>query len=103
MRGNRTGWIRNYFLGVALFLAAALVFVLLISGAKEASKRESLRTARESLRRAIVTCYALEGFYPENYEYIKENYGVRIDKSKYYVHYYVFASNVMPDFEIYER
>ena len=103
MRRYRTGWIRSYFLGVAIFLAAALVFVLLVSGAKETSERESLRTARESLRRAIITCYAVEGSYPENYEYIKENYSVRIDEQKYFVHYLIIASNVMPDFEIYER
>jgi len=103
MRRYRSGWIRNYFVGVAIFLAAAALFVLLVSGARDTSERESLRTARESLRRAIVTCYAVEGSYPESYEYIKENYGIRIDEEKYFIHYEIFASNVMPDFEIYER
>jgi hypothetical protein len=103
MRRYRFNWIKSYFLGVAIFLAAAFVFGALISDAGKTSEREALRTAHESLRRAIVTCYAVEGSYPESYEYIKENYNVRIDEGKYFVHYSVFASNVMPDFEIYER
>jgi hypothetical protein len=103
MRRYRANWIKSYFLCVALFLAAAILFGALISDAGKASRREALENARESLRRAVVTCYAVEGSYPESYEYIKEHYGVRIDESRYFVHYEVFAANMLPSFEIYER
>ena len=37
------------------------------------------------------------------YEYLKENYGVSVNESKYTVFYNIFASNILPDVEIIER
>jgi hypothetical protein len=47
-----------------------------------------------------VECYALEGRYPENVEYLIEHYNISVDESKYYVYYNVFASNIMPDITV---
>ncbi|MBQ4346980.1 MAG: hypothetical protein IJC39_00850 [Firmicutes bacterium] len=81
----------------------AVMFVLLLGGldsAEEARSAEAERIAEDSLRRAAISCYALEGRYPESYEYLKENYGVYVDEERYVVHYMVYASNLMPDIDV---
>ena len=94
-------------LSAAGFLASVLVFLLIMgafvtgslsfSGKAEAEGEETLRSA---IARAVVQCYAIEGRYPPSVEYLEENYGIQIDRERYYVFYEGFASNVMPDITV---
>lgn len=101
-RGGR-GWRRirqiswSSLLSLVFFVA---VLALCLGGFRQigaGEQEEALRVAEESIRRAAVTCYAVEGCYPESYEDLKERYAVRVDEEKYVVHYTIFASNMMPD------
>lgn len=86
--------------------AIGIVCGLIIYGIRDAGERsraEGKRLAEESIRRSVITCYAIEGSYPPSYEYIKENYGVSIDDKRYQVIYSIFASNIMPDITVLER
>ena len=94
--------IKDNIFPILLFAGIIAIFVVSLGNAKESSAAEERRIAEESIRRAVVSCYAIEGTYPESYEYIKDNYRVRIDESKYFVRYEVFASNIMPEFRIVE-
>jgi hypothetical protein len=88
-------------LWTALFFLVILAVTLAgLANAGRAVRASGLRAAEEAVRRAAVTCYAIEGAYPESYEYLKEHYGVRVDERLYAVHYSVFASNVMPDIAV---
>ena len=51
----------------------------------------------DSVRHAVVSCYAIEGVYPPDIEYLTDHYGLQIDENKYRVRYDVFAENIMPD------
>lgn len=55
---------------------------------------------KNAIEDASVECYATEGMYPPSIEYLEENYGVQIDRTKYDVFYSGFASNVAPDITI---
>ena len=82
----------------------AVVFII-VSGLEQteaASRVEGLRLLEDSLRRAVVVAYAIEGRYPESVAYIEENFGVYIDWTRYHVHYRIFASNLMPDIVVVE-
>ena len=68
----------------------------------KSSKSEGLRILEDSIRRAVVISYAVEGRYPESVAYIEKHYGIHIDNSKYVVHYSIFASNLMPDITVIE-
>ena len=86
-------------------LFTIIVIGMIIFGlrqAEESSRAEGLRILDESIRRAVMISYAVEGRYPESVAYIEENYGIRIDRSKYIVHYSIFASNIMPDITVIE-
>ena len=61
---------------------------------------EQLRMTEESIRRAAVNCYATEGSYPRNVEYLTEHYGIQIDTDKYVVEYSIMGSNTMPYIEV---
>ncbi|MBQ4046811.1 MAG: hypothetical protein IJC93_00380 [Clostridia bacterium] len=98
---NRTFLTR--LLPTILLLIVAALAVWGIAQTAATSRETELEQAYESIRRAVVTCYAIEGRYPQSYEYCKEHYGVRIDEEKYTVIYTVFASNLMPDVTILEN
>ena len=51
----------------------------------------------QAVRRSWVSCYALEGTYPPDLDYLKERYGLQIDEDEYIVRYSAVAQNLMPD------
>lgn len=82
-----------------LVLAVVLPLALLLAsrGLGGRADQETLALAEQSIRRAAVQCYALEGFYPTDLDYLKEHYGVTVDGNRYWVDYQFVASNLMPD------
>lgn len=92
-----------YLIPWAVFIA---IFVLFYSGIRSVSdtnmdkQRESLETA---LNRSIAQCYAVEGVYPPNLEYIEEHYGLIYDDTYFYIDYQPIGSNIMPDVTILNR
>lgn len=96
-------FIRDNVLTLVLFLAIAGVLVYGLNEAAVSSGTEAKRIAEESIRRAVISCYALEGSYPETYGYLRDHYGLQIDEDRFVVHYEIFASNIMPDIMVIER
>lgn len=86
-------------------LVAYIVFLLLFTGIcvlsfqrlEETNFEKSCNILSESVRKAAVHCYAVEGQYPENIEYLKENYGITYNEKRFMVHYEMIGSNLMPD------
>jgi len=86
-----------------LFTVAVMVMIVFgLRQTEEASRAEGLRILEDSIRRAVVICYAVEGRYPSSIEYIEEHYGIHVDRTKYVVHYNIFASNLLPDITVIE-
>lgn len=52
------------------------------------------------LRRAALTCYAVEGAYPQSLEELERGYGLAYNKDAYIVSYDAFASNIMPNIQV---
>ena len=48
---------------------------------------ESLKQLETSIRKATMLCYAAEGVYPPDLQYLKDHYGIQIDEDKYAVFY----------------
>ncbi len=94
--------LKGHLLSIIFFVAIFVMFLWGLGSAEINSKSEEKRILEESVRRAVVSCYALEGSYPQDISYLEENYGLRIDESKYAVKYNVFASNIMPDIVVIE-
>lgn len=87
----------------AILLGLALLPTVLYLSARTLGSRaddESRDLAEQSIRRAAVQCYALEGAYPVSWDHLKEVYGVSVDESRYFVDYQYVASNLMPDITV---
>lgn len=93
----------GYAVFAVLFITAAVFIITGVQQAARQERQEEKRLAEESIRRGVITCYALEGVYPPCYEYLKENYGIQIDEEKFTVFYEIFASNIMPDITVVEK
>lgn len=83
-----------------VFIIALTLFILAFGKALNTSRIEATTAAEAAVRRAAITCYALEGYYPESYEHLKVNYSLRLNENYYKVHYNTVASNIMPDITI---
>ena len=91
------------FLLPLLAVAVLLVFLTSLSNLEQGRSEEDKRQLEDALRRASVACYAAEGIYPPNLDYLREHYGIQIDETRYMVVYDVFASNLMPDITVLEQ
>ena len=86
-----------------VMLAAALLFASVTASMDSDRSDHDREKLEETLNRAAVACYAIEGAYPPSVEYLEENYRVRIDEERYTVKYELYASNLMPSITVLEN
>ncbi|MBQ3373657.1 MAG: hypothetical protein IJG40_11050 [Oscillospiraceae bacterium] len=85
-------------------LAVALIFaVVLVNRIDSAHLSAETDLVRDAVRNAAVTCYAVEGAYPDSVDYLREHYQLAYDENRYFVTYESFASNRIPDIYVTER
>ena len=89
--------------GFIILLAVVIFFLGALARLEEGRREEGKQQLETALRRAAVSCYAAEGFYPPDVAYLQEHYGLRFDEDAYTVHYVLSASNWMPDITVLER
>lgn len=87
-------------LAAALVLAAFLLSIFRLEQGRQTKGAEQLE---EAVRRAAVACYAAEGFYPSDVDYLCRHYGIMYEQARYQIHYDCFASNLMPDITVVEK
>lgn len=90
------------------YIISVIVFALFITylffgveNAKKSTDEEKHMILADAINRSAVQCYAIEGYYPPNIEYLEDNYGLFVDHNKYVVSYSVFASNIIPQIEVF--
>ena len=101
-RKGALDFLRSALLPILFTVVVMLIIVYGLQQTALSSKSEGLKILEDSVRRAVAKCYAVEGSYPESVAYLEEHYGIHIDKTKYVVHYDIFASNIMPDIMVIE-
>ena len=86
--------------GIVIILAAALLFGAMLRNLESGGSEAQRQQLEESIRRSAVACYAAEGFYPPDMEYLETHYGLRPDYGRYAVFYEVHAENLMPEITV---
>ena len=86
--------------GIAAVLALMVFLTGRISGMHDQEEAEMVRNA---IRQATLTCYAVEGAYPDSMDYLREHYHIAYDEDQFYVTYNSFASNQFPDIYVVEK
>ena len=90
----RWGWL----LAAALLVVAA-VLVIAADPVKDISE-ESALSVKKAVERCALECYAVEGVYPPDLQYLEENYGLQVNTRDYYIRYDIFASNIAPQITV---
>ena len=88
---------------ILLFAALIAAFVLLINNIPDRNSGRELQIVRDAVKNAALTCYAVEGMYPDDLEYLREYYNLSYNEEKYHVFYEPLASNLMPSIKVAER
>jgi len=90
-------------LSVAVVIIFAAFLYMSVDNAQKGSDNEMYEILTDAIARSAVQCYAIEGFYPPDIEYLEENYGLVVNHDKYVISYNVFASNIMPEIEVFNK
>ncbi len=83
-----------------LILLITVVFCAPLLELLQGNKAREIEFMQQTVQKALVQCYALEGSYPATIEYLSENYGVQLHKDQYVYYYRPWAANFMPEFKI---
>ena len=85
---------------VIALLAVVLLAIDRISGMQQ---REEAAMVRDAVHEAALTCYAVEGMYPDSVEYLREHYHLAYNEERFLVTFDAFASNKIPNIYVTER
>lgn len=88
---------------ILIFVALIISFVLLINSITIKNNGRELQIVRDAVKNAALTCYAVEGVYPDDLGYLREHYHLSYNEEKYHVFYEPLASNLMPSIKVAER
>ncbi len=95
---------RSLIRGVVITMVSfLLVLVLLMVGLTTLNSQNETKLSeslKESVMRATLTCYAVEGRYPNDAGYLEAHYGLTYDHSRYIVSLDAFADNLLPDISV---
>ena len=99
---RKSAWdfLRSAFVPIIFTAVIMMMIVFGLQQTETSSSAEGLRILEDSIRRAVVISYAIEGRYPASIEYIEEHFGIHIDRTRYAVHYRIFASNILPEITV---
>lgn len=70
---------------------------------KDRNTEYQIEQVESAIQRSLNLCYAQEGFYPAQLDYLIDNYGLIVDDRLYYVSYKSFASNIRPDITVFRK
>ena len=93
-RAKRKSWILWVLL--LLLLAVLLLFLFVRMDPGRDLSESSAQAIKDAVRRGALQCYAVEGAYPSDLQYLEENYGLQVNREDFYVTYEAFASNLPP-------
>ena len=79
---------------IGAVLAAAVLLVMRLDTSRGSREKELVEQA---VRDAALTCYAVEGAYPADISYLRDNYHLSYDEDRYVVFYDAWGDDVMPD------
>ena len=77
-----------------------IFFILYLVQLRNITSEKEYESLSNALSRDIIHCYAVEGTYPPDLEYLEQHYGLLYDHDKFYVDYHPIASNIRPEYEI---
>lgn len=97
-------WLKKRCIMALSIIISLLVLVIagtVMSEVSHGQDRERVSLLSDAVRKAAVQCYAIEGYYPTDIEYLEKNYALIVDRNRFFIYYEAFASNIMPRIDVY--
>lgn len=88
---------------ILIFVVLIIAFIFLVNTITTRGDGRELDIVRDAVKNAALTCYAVEGMYPDDIQYLRDHYNLSFNEDKYVVYYETFASNVIPAIKVVER
>ena len=82
-----------------MLLISAIVifsFVMSLNGLSRQIDDKQIVFLENAIRRTAVQCYTIEGRFPDDLNYLEENYSLVIDRNRYNVYYEYMGGNLIP-------
>lgn len=89
-----------FLLPIAAFVILFILFLGGVRSVSDATYEKQLESLETALSRSIAQCYAVEGMYPPDLQYLKDHYGLTYDESDFLVDYESYGSNLMPEITV---
>lgn len=86
-----------------IFMALVACAVIFSGGLSQRLDQDRQSLLEKAIRDYAVQCYALEGAYPEDIQYLEDHYTLSLDRDKYICHYKFIGSNMMPEISVFEK
>lgn len=101
--GKTSSSFHQLMISILCFFVVLGLFYMGTGYVSDKTMAQEKQTLKQAIDHGIVQCYALEGSYPENLQYLKENYGLTYDENKFFVDYQTIGSNILPDVTVIEK
>ncbi|MBQ7776054.1 MAG: hypothetical protein IJ379_09035 [Lachnospiraceae bacterium] len=88
------------FLPLLLSIVILGSFLYSLNSVSETTSAKQLESLENAVSRSIAQCYAVEGMYPPDLDYLKEHYGLVYDEEVYLIDYQPIGSNITPEVTI---
>jgi len=87
-------------LGTLVTVIISVLIMLSVNRSLQRLDRRSvqagLAVAESAVERSVMQCYALEGAYPPDLDYLAQNYGLILHTDQYVYQYEIVGSNIHP-------
>lgn len=97
---NKYIFLKKLLLPLSLLAVIILVTIISVKSVQDTRRLENAEIIETGVRRAAMECYATEGFFPEDIDYLIENYHLYTDKEHCIIHYSAISSNIMPEIKV---
>lgn len=94
---------RRLIINGLIVLGVIAYIIISINNLNHDMQDERAYRLKASVENAAVTCFAIEGFYPDSLEYLIENYHIVYDPKEYHVFYETKGANFKPRVEVIGR
>ena len=93
-------WVKGLVITIVSFGVALCVLISSLTSIDAHNEQAQATALKASVLRATLTCYAIEGRYPQDAEYLHVHYGLLYDRSHFIVTINTFSENLLPDISV---
>lgn len=90
-------------LKILLVILILIATIYAFNSTSSYSSKEDLQRISETINQLSLKCYSIEGKYPQDINYLKENYGLLLNDEDYQVIYYYEGDNLPPQIEVFKK